>query len=142
MNSILLAYGLVTMMTITAPCSDAPLFQTEALGTNVGEATIAALDANAIPYLGTSGGLNSILGTPVGTDAIEVISDTEMKVYGWCYSVDGVQPAAMPDQTPLEGVSSIDWFYGSAHYLDGVWVSYCDVSSKKTPARFCGRSRN
>ncbi len=74
-------------------------------------------------YQGSTGGVGSINQM---SNQIEVISDTEMKAYGWCYQVDQQAPDVMPDAYPLQGNESvIDWFFVYAHMKNNKWLSMC-----------------
>lgn len=140
MISLLLASSL--SIEFIGPCSVGPLLKTnveQGPARTVGAATIATLEKFEIDYQGTEAGLNSAFGTPVGMDAMEVISDTEMRSYGWCYQVDGSIPEAFPNGIPLASVQhEIRWFYAYAHYLNGEWVSQCEPAYKLRPAILCG----
>ncbi len=90
---------------------------------DVGTASIEAFQQGHIAYEGGTSGVSQIF--DLGQD-IEVISDTEMKAYGWCFSIDGLSPDTMPDQTPVtQQDSKIEWYYAYAHYQDGNWVGFC-----------------
>lgn len=107
-------------------------------GRSVGEVTVSGLQQADIPFVGTDSGISSIKGTVTGDAAVEVISDSEMRAYGWCFSIDGVEPDAMPDQVPVPGDGSeIRWYFGFAHYRDGAWVSYCTPTRQARPAYIC-----
>lgn len=57
---------------------------------------------------------------------IELVSNTEIKAWGWCFSVNGQVPDVMGDQVHLKANSDVlRWFYGYAHYLNGEWVAQC-----------------
>ena len=76
-----------------------------------------------LEYKGSSAGVSSING--LGS-ALEVLSDTEMNAYGWCYTVDGVESGLLADQYKLTGQeSNITWFYAYAHMTKNKWVSMC-----------------
>ena len=62
--------------------------------TNIGDMTIEIFNKFQIPFSGSKYGISQIYDK--GQD-IEVISDTEMKAYGWCFEVDGMIPETMPD---------------------------------------------
>lgn len=95
----------------------------------LGALTIKVLDDSGLEYLGNERGIHSILETPIGDEAIEVISDTEMKVFGWCFEVDGQLPVFLADQVQLQPTTKIvEWFFGYARYKEGEWVSYCSRS--------------
>lgn len=91
--------------------------------TDVGDASILAFEYRHIPYQGSAQGISQIFG--IGSE-LEVISDTEMKAYGWCFSVDGVTPELMPDKVLIENSNSvIEWYYAYAHFQHGTWVGQC-----------------
>lgn len=97
--------------------------------TTVSAVTLSAFDQNGVTYLGAEQGFNSILGTPTGMDALEVISDTEMRAYGWCFTINGYLSHEMMDQTYFEEDSIVTWYYGFTYYDSGEWSGIC------TPAR-------
>lgn len=126
------------------PCSEEPIVSFE-LGDKfqtVGDATLHTLEKNNIPFKGTSRGLNSVFNTPVGMEALEVLSDFEMRSHGWCYSVDGVSPEVYPDELFLNGpdgkIQNIRWFFGFAHYVRGEWISQCEPSFGVASSFLCG----
>jgi len=88
-----------------------------------GTVTVAALNAGHIPFKGADYGILNIFDL---TDDIDVLSDTEMKAYGWCFSVDGVVPDKTPDKVWAKKTDSvIEWFYAYAWYKDGRWIGQC-----------------
>ena len=104
----------------------------------VGDLTISAFDSNSLPYIGTTAGINSIRATPVGSEAIEVISGTHMRAYGWCYEINGVSPDQMPDQIKVtSNDEQINWYFGFAEFKDGEWVSYCTPTHTVRPKFIC-----
>ncbi|MFT6068315.1 MAG: hypothetical protein ACJAT2_000082 [Bacteriovoracaceae bacterium] len=109
------------------PCDKESFLSAKVSGENLtaGGITISALEDSKTEYIGSEGGLNSVIGTPIGMEAIEVISNTKMRAYGWCYEIDGFQPAAMPDEIVLEGDEVIRWFFAYSTYEDGNWKDYC-----------------
>lgn len=118
------------------PCDETPFLKGENTGAGIsaGALTIQALENSGTEFVGSEGGINSILGTPVGMEAIEVISDSKMRAYGWCYEIDGFQPAAMPDEIELTGTEQVRWFFAYSTYEAGVWKDYCTPSySLKSP---------
>ena len=121
------------------PCSVKPLLQSNVSGEfpHVGAVTVSTLDRFEVDYAGNEAGLNSVFGTPTGMQAMEVISDTEMRSYGWCFDVDGRLPEEFPDHVSLQGVRHVRWFFGFAHYLNGQWVSQCEPAYKVKPAFLC-----
>lgn len=105
----------------------------------VGDATVAFLLDNAIDFQGTTRGLNSVLNSPVGLEALDVVGDNEMYAYGWCYSVNGVSPEVFADQVSLGEEDEILWWYGFAHFKDGQWLSQCVPSYQRVPSSLCPR---
>ena len=58
---------------------------------------------------------------------IEVLNDTEMRAWGWCFSIDHIIPETLPAKTQLTGdEQKLTWYYGFAHYIQGEWVSQCE----------------
>lgn len=106
-------------------------------GDSVGSWSLRAFGILDIEFVGTAAGLNSILGTPTGTQATETLSPTEARFYGWCYHVDGSEPALMPDQYLLSGSETILWFYAFSHLKDGQWLSYCEPAHTVRPKALC-----
>ncbi len=125
-------------MTFQDPCGEGVFlishFESK---TSVGELTIKALNSSDVDYQGAAGGMNSIAGTPVGLDAIEVLSDSHMRAYGWCYEVNGVHPSTMPDQVFLTGTELVHWFYAYSTNLNGEWVNYCVPSTQNPLSSYC-----
>lgn len=116
------------------PCGPIPLLETSlrsAETKSVGQVTIDALEAFEAPYQGSENGLNSAFNSPVGLDAMEVISDSEMKSYGWCFEVDGKLSEVMPGDYKIgPKTQSVRWFIGYAHYKNGNWISQCTPAYK------------
>lgn len=139
MNTLILAATL--SLEFIGPCSSTPLLETQVMyGTqeHVGKLTVDTLENFEVRYQGNEQGLNSAFGTPIGLDALEVISDTEMRSYGWCFNVDGIIPETYPNETFLtEGSNRVTWFYGFAHYKNGEWISQCEPAYKIKPQFIC-----
>jgi hypothetical protein len=107
-------------------------------GMNVGDVSLKVLDDEGIPYHGTSAGLNQVFNTPLGLEAMEVISDNEMMAYGWCFEIDGKIPEVFADKVPVKATTKlISWFYGYAHFLNGEWISQCEKSYLRASAQIC-----
>jgi len=139
MMSLMLAAQI--SMEFIGPCSARPLLQatlSNSSAQNVGLATIDTLDRFEADYQGTEAGLNSAFGTPTGMEAMEIISDTEIRSYGWCFEVDGQVPEMFAHHIPLATVKhQVRWFYGYAHYMNGQWVSQCEVAHRLKPDFLC-----
>lgn len=131
---------LIIALEIIGPCSEKPLHKLNLLnGLDVGEATVMTLSSKRIPFEGTEGTINTIMGIPKKNESFEIISNTEMRAYGWCFDVDGEIPEEYPNQIPLdEGMKKIRWFHGYAEMKEGQWVSQCQETAKLRPAFLCG----
>lgn len=127
---------------VFGPCSDQPVYQgtyQADLTKSVGEVSIEIFNQNKIPYIGTDAGFNSINNSPTGLDAMEVISDTEMRAYGWCYTVNGQVLTAMPDQMKLKTQQdTLNWFYGYSTNIKNQWKDYCSPGYWIKAKQFCG----
>jgi hypothetical protein len=133
--------ALATTVEIQSPCAPtlAASGPVQACGRSVGATTTHFLDARGIEYVGDDSGMVSILGTPYGDAALEILSDTAMRAYGWCYLVDGVEPDVMPDQLILTGdETAVTWFYAYSLYADGAWKEYCTPVHETLPPFICG----
>lgn len=122
------------------PCSEKFIMRTQVKEAyeNVGQLTIETLKKFEIPHKGTYEGLASIFETPTGDGAVEVISDIEMRAYGWCFSVDGVAPEVYPHEVPITpNTKSVVWHFGYARYYKGQWVTQCTPAYKVKPDFLC-----
>jgi hypothetical protein len=108
---------------------------------NVGSVTIKGLEAAGVPYIGSDEGISSIGNSPSGDKAMEIISTSHMRAYGWCFSINGIEPAAMPDKVNITGDADIiHWYYGFAEHKDGQWISYCTPTHQAKPAYICAET--
>jgi len=136
----MLSYALAAHIEFIGPCSAKPLLSARAQESapHVGAASIEVLERFGVDYQGTERGLNSAFGTAVGMDALEIISDSELRSYGWCFSVDGVVPEVFADSIALTEVRhSVRWFFAYAHYRNGEWVAQCRPAHLLKPQKFC-----
>lgn len=129
---------------VIGPCSSNPVhsgnFNINNSNTTAGTASVMIFDKNKIPYVGTESGFSSIVNTPTGIDSIEVISDTKMRAYGWCYSVNDVEPSVVPSEYLLASNNDkLSWFYAYSTYDNGVWLDYCVPSHKIKAPQFCSK---
>ena len=126
---------------VVGPCSETPWFQGSYqadLHKSLGDNTIDILNLNKIPYLGVAGGINSINNSPVGLDAMEVVSDVEMRAYGWCVAVNGKVAKDFPNQVSLTSQDDeIVWYYGYARSIENQWLGMCFHANKIKPDQFC-----
>jgi len=123
---------------IIGPCSKKPLVSIDASNQfeTVGDLTVYYLTKNKIPFQGTERGMNSIFNTPVGLDALEVLSDTQMRSYGWCFKVNGKIPESFADEIYLNDGDHIEWFFSYAWY-DKQWISMCNPAYEVKSPLFC-----
>lgn len=130
-----------TSFEVIGPCSEEPILSTSVTKTkaiNIGALTIDQLDKNNFEYIGTENKIDSIDGTPVGQAALEIISRSEMRAYGWCFYVNGQEPEVYPNEVKMsKSVKSVQWIFGYAHYVAGEWVSMCEPSWKVKPKFLC-----
>ena len=95
--------------------------------TNVADLTLKALQNSELYYRGNQYGIHSINNSPVSDKALEIISENHMRSYGWCFSVNGVQPGHLMHEVPIlaSKIQTIEWYDGYAEYKNGQWLSYC-----------------
>jgi hypothetical protein len=129
-------------ISFTGPCDKKPLL-VGTLGNKfetVGDMTVQFLKKNNVAYQGSERGINTVFGTVTGDAALEVISDTEMRSYGWCYFVDGMGPDVFADEYPMDdSIKKIQWIFGFAHYKNGEWISNCTPAHTVKPNSMCKR---
>ena len=127
-------------ITIQRPCSNESFvdFKYKLDGkSNVGTETVRILNDLKVPFQGTERGMSSILNTPTGLNAMDVINDTEMLAYGWCYAVNGFEPGSYADEFEVSKDDHIVWWYGYARYKDGQWITQCTPSVSRQDSVFC-----
>lgn len=123
--SFLISSALALTITVEHP-TDGVIAQDEVVivePTNVGRVTMDYLTSKNIVFDGSELGFMSIAGVE---QRLDILSKSEMKAYGWCFSVDGVIPETLTHETELKTTSSLRWFYAFAHYQAGVWLSQCE----------------
>lgn len=129
---------------IYGPCSDRPLFSQEinlAKFQTIGDVTVYLLEKNRIPYKGNEKGINQIFNSPLGLDAIEVLSDTKMNSYGWCYTVDDEISMNYADEFYTNSsIKKVKWFYAYSELVKDQWISMCKPSHLRKPEQFCNQS--
>lgn len=139
---LLPAQAFALSLSFIGPCDENPVFKTQTdleKETNAGQITVDLLEKNNIEFVGSELGLNSAFGTPLGEEAYEIISGSEMYAYGWCYSVNGFEPALYPDKVSVIQGDEILWWFGYAHYKEGEWISQCEPSYKRKPQFLCSK---
>ena len=128
-------------MSFVGPCSEVPLITEEReykSELSVGGETIDFLQSKGIPYEGSILGLGRVFNSPNGLDSMEVISDTEMMAYGWCFEIDGLVPEVYANEVAITPeTQKVVWFYGYAHYVSGQWISQCEKSFERKSPQFC-----
>lgn len=148
-SSLILVAGLVCLVNkayaleveVVGPCDPKPALEVyvdlkEEI--TLGDLTVKVLNDNRVPYKGDTQGIAQIYDSPMGRDAIEILSSTTMRAYGWCVHLDDKEPAEMPDQVKvLPRVKKISWFYAYSLQDNGVWKDYCTPSWKVRSLRYC-----
>lgn len=125
---------------IKRPCEDKIIINTQVAvmtDESVGDFTIRTLKKLQIPFKGSSVGIHSIFNTPNGLDALEVISNTQMYAYGWCYSINGIGPESYPSEITISSDDEILWWFGYAEQLNGTWVTQCISSEDRSNGEVC-----
>lgn len=124
---------------VTGPCDQKPILNidVQTQSKTVGEFTVNTLITNKFEFIGDDQKIESIAGTPVGSEALEIISRSEMRAYGWCFYVDGKEPEVYPHEMSMKGVGSVHWLFAYAHYKDGEWLSMCNPSWALKPDFLC-----
>ena len=136
------------------PCSPIPFSRAEInlsdFKLNLGQITTDYLTQAKIPFIGDEFGMSSINGSAIGDDAIEVISDTQLRAYGWCVTINNFAPELMPNEillsnqipppTPVRWNSDCRPRYGSTRasaHRPGSVVG-CNVQARLAPPRPAG----
>lgn len=70
-------------------------------------------------------GILSIENFVSGDKKLEIISESKMRAYGWCFSINGSIPDLMPDQILLKSNEELKWFLAYSTYDNGQWIDYC-----------------
>lgn len=126
----LISLSFAVTVEVIGPKNDVILPKTEFaanISRNVGEITVAIFDYENIKFDGNARGMKSIKGYE---NYVEEISPTEFKAYGWCFSINGIAPDTMSDETYFENEDDVlGWYYAFAHYKDGNWVSQCEPAN-------------
>ncbi len=125
---------------VIGPCSERSIYQTATTihNTSLGFLTEYMLKKSNLSFVGDKNGIKSIDKSPVGDEALEVLSDNTMRSYGWCVEVDGYQPDVMPDKVMISAsVQQIKWFYAFSLYESGQWTQYCVPSYTVRSKQIC-----
>lgn len=127
---------------VIGPCEETPIYTGEMeindLKKSIGQLSVELFQKYNVPFIGNDVGMNSILNTPTGLDAMEVLSDETMRSHGWCYSVDGEIPEVLANEVwPNTKKTHIKWFFGYSYYDRGEWYGYCELTNQLKPKQFC-----
>lgn len=130
---------------VIGPCSETPVYS-GAMNLNsppasVGDFSVQVFDANKIPYIGSEMGFNSIVNTPTDRNSIEIVSKTELRAYGWCYSVNGEFPEQMPHEAFFpNNEAKLIWFYAYSTIKNNQWQDdYCTPAYNIKAEQFCDK---
>ena len=106
--------------------------------TTLGDLTVKVLNQNHIPFKGSAEGISQIYDSPTGDQALEVLSTSQMRAYGWCVHVDQDEPYEMPDKVIITNkVQKITWFYAYSFYDAGDWKDFCTAAWKERSLPYC-----
>lgn len=127
---------------IDHPCRDEISYKGEKIYEDalpsVGTFTVDRLLNLKIPFVGDESGIISISETPFSDAAIEIASDTEMFLYGWCYQVNGVSPDQIPSNYYFNNQHDhLRWYFAYSHFQMGEWVSMCVPAFKRPLSNYC-----
>lgn len=123
---------------VIGPCNEKPVYKFS-IGDKfetVADLTFYLLNKNNIPYKGTDKGITELLKAPVGDDALEVLSDTQMRAYGWCFFVNGKVMMEYADEVYLNPGDKVQWIYSYAIF-DREWKTMCNPSYKLKSEYLC-----
>ncbi|EQC51739.1 DUF4430 domain-containing protein [Bacteriovorax sp. DB6_IX] len=126
-------------MIVTGACSKKPLFKqsVKIAAMSAGDFSVKVFDQYKIPYDGSTNHMSSIFNSATGLDAMEVLSDTEMRSHGWCFSINGVLADVYPHEVQIKDSDVVHWFYGYAYYNAGEWTGMCAPTFEIAPDQFC-----
>lgn len=122
------------------PCSPNALLSTKIQvqeEVSVGQATVETLSEFSIPFRGSINHLESAFNTPYGLDAMEVLSDTDMRSHGWCFDINGQTSGFYPGDVFVSDDDHISWYFCYVSYKSGVWDDKHQKTYKIKPAQFC-----
>ena len=133
-----------SVVEVIGACDEKPQFVSENIlhdeKMTLGDLTIQVLEKNQIPFRGSREGIAAIFDSPTGDEAIEKVSEEEMRFYGWCVHVDGFEPGDMPDEVFLKNPNSkITWFYAYASTIKDRWEEICVPSYTKKSLKICNK---
>lgn len=133
--------SLAATLEVRDPCKDASAHRFAlpplADGQTVGQVSMDTFEREKVPYIGSELGMNSILNTPVGEPSMEFPGPGQLKVYGWCFELNGQQPTEMPDKIFLKNGDHLVWFYGYALWKDREWKTYCSPAHESPLKNYC-----
>lgn len=129
---------------IIGPCSEKPLAESKLKindsMVNLGKLTIDYLIEKNIPYSGDEQAISSINNSPTGDQAIEILSDIELRAYGWCYTINNLLPEKTPNDILINNNNDIIiWFYAFSSYIKGEWKNYCTPAYTIQNSKFCSQ---
>ncbi|MBY0553179.1 hypothetical protein K2P97_01535 [bacterium] len=135
-------------MSVVGPCDQQPKLEVyvdikDKEEVTLGDLTVKVLNSRGVPFKGDASGIAQIYDSPLGDEAIEVLSPSILRAYGWCVHVDNDEPAEMPDKVVITSqVSKITWFYAYSLYDKGEWKDYCTPSWKVRSLNYCQKPQS
>jgi hypothetical protein len=136
--------SIAATISFSTACSSKPIKTVKIdSGEQLGISTINALESLGVQFDANEQGLQKLFGLnssgvyEFNTDDPE-LSENQMRVYGWCYEVDGKILPYLPHQYTVQESDNVHWFYGYVFYDSGEWGEMCQKASELKPAFLCG----
>ena len=130
---------------VMGPCSDSPLLSVSRpveAGEFVSDITLNIFAKYEVNYIGDNSSIEAIFDIS-GAGVYETsrenseFDNNQMRVYGWCYSVNGKASTLLPNEFKVKNSDHIKWFYGYIFYDHGVWAEMCQPAYKIKPYFIC-----
>ncbi len=127
---------------VIGPCDSSPLYEgdyeVKDFSRNAGQLTLAIFKKLGINFRGHESMIKDIEGIPGENDYLPE-EGGDYKILGWCYEVNGLQPAFYINKFFFSSNDDhLKWILGYAHFKDGHWTQYCKPSFTLRPPLFCG----
>jgi len=110
--------------------------------TTVGHLSKYVFEKFKVPFIGDEFSFQSILHTPVNAEAIQRISHSKIRIYGWCFEVNNIMPEA-PVHTYIISANKnthLRWYFGYAERVNHNWTEYCKPAFEATDEFICKKA--
>ena len=127
---------------IVSACQKAPIakghFKVKDLKKNsVGKTTLSIFEEKELSFEGNEVMIKNIEGLPGKFETIE-LEGQDFRSLGWCYEVNGKQPALYMNKVYFQSQSDhLTWVLGQASFIDGHWTEYCTPVHHFNYSFFC-----